>query len=474
VATHDDVRKTTRAHRDRILALPGVTGIFTGEKTRGGEKTGEVAVVVTVAKKRPLSDVPTAERVPATLDGHPTDVIEEVFRAVLDTTRYDPLEGGSSVGIANEIHYGTIGLVVTDVATGKPMTLSNWHVYLREGNGDIGEPLVQPSFDDGGVYPDDWVGDVERFVLSEKVDGAVSFVRGRGVSRTIASFGDITGIAAATVSESVKKHGRTSGTTVGTVSAIDYSGDVLYPDYPGGPLTAHFVEVIRFTGDPGTVLPGDSGSILVDADGVTAVGLCHGANGDGSVCLACHIADVFSELGIELYAGPVLSHAEEIEASSASGWDMSATVQLAEGMIDFALGICTTQYNLPENLNMSGISMWGLAYMSAVAPDGSLRAPGSAIAMIGVEGSSPSTVFTMDDFFGWTPNVDVFITMHWEAGTITVTATQGETSFTASASGDTAMPADSYIFAGDFGIYFGSSSADAYVTIRDFTFSTGS
>jgi hypothetical protein len=67
-------------NRDRLLAIPGVTGLAIGNKTKGGHDTGQRAVVVFVEKKR--DDVAGEERIPSEVDGIPTDVVEREFDIV--------------------------------------------------------------------------------------------------------------------------------------------------------------------------------------------------------------------------------------------------------------------------------------------------------------------------------------------------------------------------------------------------------
>lgn len=259
----DVVKDTTARHKDWILQIPGVTGIFTGEKTTRGKKTGERSVVVSVEEKKPLSDIPKENRIPAEIDGVPTDVIEEVFRPCSDETRYDPLLGGSSISVTPEedssFSSGTAGMIVRDASTGVPMILSCWHVLYGDGIGDDGDVVTNPPYAGGDATPNK-VGTNTRYSLSGTVDGAVATVSGRDVSPTILDIGVPTALAAPLVGDVVKKRGKTTGLTLGTVTAIDWSGMIDY----GPPVGIQsFSNIIRFEGDPGMVLGGDSGSILV-------------------------------------------------------------------------------------------------------------------------------------------------------------------------------------------------------------------
>ncbi|MGH7486796.1 MAG: hypothetical protein ACREMY_14520 [bacterium] len=59
-----------RAHQDRLLQLPNVTGIGTGQKD------GKPVIKVFVTHKVPDSALQPSEVIPNTLEGYPTDVEE--------------------------------------------------------------------------------------------------------------------------------------------------------------------------------------------------------------------------------------------------------------------------------------------------------------------------------------------------------------------------------------------------------------
>lgn len=264
---NEAARNATAKHKDRILGLPGVTGIFTGEKTTGGKKTGQQSVVVTVAHKKPLSEISATERIPGEIDGIPTDVIEEVFRPCSDESRYDPLVGGTSISVTPEIDSsfssGTAGMIVSDAETGDRMILSCWHVLYGAGVGTDGDIVTNPPYAGGDPTPDQ-VGTTTRFSLSSTVDGAVALATGRATSPSIVDIGTPTAIGAASVDMVVRKRGKTSGLTVGVVTATDWSGLIDY----GPPVGVQsFTNMIRFEGAPGMVLGGDSGSVLVASEG---------------------------------------------------------------------------------------------------------------------------------------------------------------------------------------------------------------
>jgi hypothetical protein len=120
-----------------ILRRPGVIGVDVGFRYVGGRRTDEIAIRVFVTRK--LDDVPNHERIPDQIDGIRTDVIERTFSPVNvnDRDRYDPVQGGCSIG--RDV-ISTVGAVVRDRGTGNPVVLTTFH-----GEGFLGEDEYQPS-----------------------------------------------------------------------------------------------------------------------------------------------------------------------------------------------------------------------------------------------------------------------------------------------------------------------------------------
>jgi len=117
-----------------------------------------------------------AEKIPKTLLGYPVKtIISGKFRTltlppaktgktltgtlVNRTMRIRPLIGGISIGSIN-VTAGTLAGRVIDRETGQKMLLSNYHVFL----GDKNTPILQPGIVDGGKYPEDVVGYIERYI----------------------------------------------------------------------------------------------------------------------------------------------------------------------------------------------------------------------------------------------------------------------------------------------------------------------
>ena len=103
------IRPTKEQVEDELLALDGVVGVDIGEKISDGKPTGEMSIVVYVEKKVAPSKVARSQKVPAELDGIPTDVQELVIELqggpglyagdpLSDTSKHTTIRGGISIG----------------------------------------------------------------------------------------------------------------------------------------------------------------------------------------------------------------------------------------------------------------------------------------------------------------------------------------------------------------------------------------
>ncbi|MFC9325697.1 hypothetical protein [Kitasatospora sp. NPDC057015] len=299
----------------RFLDQPGVTGIDVGYKVVGGERTGEIAVRVYVARK--TDDVPLDQRVPPDIDGVVTDVLERTYELHVaarplgvslqsDTTHYTTLQGGVSMGpsraVGGFVYAGTLGAVVIDNTTQAHVALTNFHVAAVDSTWQTGDRMVQPSRIDTGVVPTDEFGAILRATLSDAVDGAViSIDPGRATSCQIVDIGDVRGTKTAALGTAVRKRGRTTGLTYGTVDGISASVRLDYGDGLGVHVLTNQVSIAADTPRNAVFSDhGDSGSVIVD-DGGFVIALLFG--GSGSNTVGNPIAAVESELDISLCVG---------------------------------------------------------------------------------------------------------------------------------------------------------------------------
>ncbi len=84
MATSDIQRAQDVKHRHEaeLLHKPNVVAVGVGYRTRGGQRTDEVGIVVSVTRKVPASQLKPDELIPAAIEGIPIDVVETgVIRA---------------------------------------------------------------------------------------------------------------------------------------------------------------------------------------------------------------------------------------------------------------------------------------------------------------------------------------------------------------------------------------------------------
>ena len=71
-----------RRYEAELLRKPNVVAVGIGYRTRGGQRTDDVCIVVSVKTKVPAVQLKRGEAVPASIDGVPIDVVETgVIRA---------------------------------------------------------------------------------------------------------------------------------------------------------------------------------------------------------------------------------------------------------------------------------------------------------------------------------------------------------------------------------------------------------
>lgn len=301
--------------KQEVLDVEGVQGIGVGRGS--GER---INVYVKELDER------TKRQIPATLNGVPTRAIEagEIRAQPLmadqmqgggsptgqiitpqdasdadRTSRKRPAPGGVSIGHPN-ITAGTLG-----VLTGRGKILTNNHVgaaasTTKRQRASPGDAIIQPGAFDGGES-EDKIAELEDFVPLDPeggnlVDAAVAQPVDLGlIDEEIIDLGDPTGTAEVEEGETLRKSGRTTSTTRGTVidtSAtikVSYGSDIGQIEFEDQIITTAMSK------------GGDSGSVTVNEDG-DAVGLLFA----GSSTLTVHnkIQHVEEELGVSIKDAP--------------------------------------------------------------------------------------------------------------------------------------------------------------------------
>jgi hypothetical protein len=230
-----------------------------------------------------------------------------------------PIQLGTSGGNLNDESAqfccsGTLGALVQD-KKGRLYVLSNNHVLARTNRGRTREPITQPGLVDADclLSINDGVAALTKragmhFGAHSKnvIDAAIAEIIPGQVdpSGSILGIGTLNAsIVQPAVGLAVKKSGRTSGLTQGTIAAVDVALLVSYDKVCGvGSQTALFLHQIRIT--PGGFgdfsQGGDSGSLVVEdvATCPRAVGLLFA--GGGGDTFANPITDVLSKFKVNM------------------------------------------------------------------------------------------------------------------------------------------------------------------------------
>jgi hypothetical protein len=292
-----------------------VMGVGIGEKFEGNKPTGVMAVKFFVRRKYAENELSKAELLPKSVAGLPVDVEEVgVFRAFAKRrktsqampnpkTRFRPAQPGCSLRYqfpapSTLVMAGTFGAVVKN--SGGTYVLSNNHVLADEGRLPPGSDIFQPGLLDGGNASSDKIAKLTLFIplqvgVFNHVDCAIAKGNSASVlSRDILHIGPPIGTTAATIDMRVHKFGRTTSYTVGHITSI--ATDVTV-SYETGNFT--FENQIIIVGDNGPFsLSGDSGSLILERQTNTAVGLLFA--GSNTHTIANHIGNVLQALKVTL------------------------------------------------------------------------------------------------------------------------------------------------------------------------------
>lgn len=290
--------------------------------------------------------------IPSIINGISVDVIEignvhaltECARQTVEgprpikprsTTRlkYRPLQAGISA-----THYQSTACTLNGLwrerSTGKLLIASNNHCFGRENNAKLGDAILQPSPYDGGIYPDDKVGEFYKCIeikfgefkcrirnffhrfyrkmksqelFFNRVDIAFASLGCNKPCQNICDpiktkcaakiygIGFLTGKRLPDLNQKVQKVGRTTGKTIGVVVSTNWTGTVRYSRG-----TATFIDCILVSGKNFS-LGGDSGSPVLDMDG-NYVGALFAGSGDHSII--CKYTNIENESGCELIILP--------------------------------------------------------------------------------------------------------------------------------------------------------------------------
>jgi hypothetical protein len=272
------------ANQESLLASDGVRGVGIGAKD------GSLAIVVLVDSTNRQAQLP------ATLNNLPVSVqVVGPFHAGLcggsnPQISYPlpvPLgvSGGNVIMFGTCCASGTVGLKDRDNATGTIGWISNNHVVGHGADGcpstaPVGTTQYQPGSIDVSCNPSQDIGTLARVIPISFASGANNVVdcgfvlsSDEEISGEILNLGpQVNNAVPAFIGQVVRKNGRTSSCTEGTVTAINLTVPVNYSETGVCATacgTATFTNQIMYSPtSPSTTMsmPGDSGSPVVDAN----------------------------------------------------------------------------------------------------------------------------------------------------------------------------------------------------------------
>jgi hypothetical protein len=313
--------------RERYGKLAGVDWIGLGLKEREGKLTADWAWRFYVKEKVVASDLAAADLIPAELEGLATDVIPTVEAEKLvtyptdlnidNTDFYDAgIRGGIQIrseyfGDNTHSGYGTLGILARRKDDNALVGLTCAHVVnaglvVSNSTGHkIGHPhhYVSPccgccSKQIGSVSAATATADLDCALIvldndvATKVTGAVpssteNIIENGGADITI------TGATAAVIGETVRKRGRSTRLTTGTITDVAYGTDaMLIAPVGAGPFAVH----------------GDSGAVVINAQdkviGLLIAGdketMNAGVPAKVTMGIATHIKKVMENLNITI------------------------------------------------------------------------------------------------------------------------------------------------------------------------------
>jgi hypothetical protein len=235
------------------------------------------------------------------------------------TMRLRPIVGGISTASIH-VTAGTLTGRVIDKTTGLKMLLSNYHVFY--GNKDT--PILQPGPYDNGVYPDDVVGYVERYIEVKPppdinlIDACIAQPVSQDIiADEVLDIGVVNGVEEARVGMRIRKSGRSCGVAEALIQ--DTAATVKVDGYSFGEAIFEDTIISTFVG-----LAGDSGSIAVSADTNAAVALLFA----GSDTLTCFnkMTNVVKLLNVDI---PSVAVGPSIRAPAMSYVQFPITLGLA-------------------------------------------------------------------------------------------------------------------------------------------------
>jgi hypothetical protein len=323
--TSDEVDKARHVKSQveaQLLQIPGVTGVGVGPKMTNGQPTDQIAIIVTVTHKTDADDV---DRIPPTLSGVPTDVVELTYAPLVDPVSTDPahhhgpqvgpsdssdgdesllglapLAGGIEIGPVGS-GGGTLSYIVTD-GNNYPYILSCFHVLSPTPQFAKWAEIYQPR-PPIGTRPAVATNSVGY--LTTTMDAGIAALTGQrplASPMCISGLGPISAVLPYPPSywAVLQKVGAATGLTSGLVTATDFTA--IIPYYGQNVTMTGLIQCRSTNGISVAAAPGDSGAIAVDAQ-LRATGMIIAGSTEpnfGNYWLMAPLAAILAAFGVSL------------------------------------------------------------------------------------------------------------------------------------------------------------------------------
>lgn len=310
------IRRVKREYSNRFFSYTNVVGSGVGYREVAGKRLDEQCIVVFVEHKRALRDLRADEIIPRTLRSADGEVLVDVVerarpRFAADAGTYRPVVGGCQIGTAAG-GKGTVGAAVYDRTDLTVALLTCNHVITRAGNrwSVPADRIVQPA--DPILSKSNEIGYVKRIVPWVKIPNLGQTIWTASVDagivaldRSSARF-KVIDIGAhpyvplpPALGVRVRKRGASTGLTSGTITCYDMSmamrdenGDLV--------IVGDGRHVFEIEADgPQFIADGDSGSLVVDANGAASRGLAFGSDpANPRLGYACALGPILNMLNL--------------------------------------------------------------------------------------------------------------------------------------------------------------------------------
>lgn len=208
---------------------------------------------------------------------------------------------GASVGNTHQ-DGGTLGCIVKKKDTG--YFLSCNHVLALGNNAEVNDPIISPSYQDGGVYPQDVVGRLSESYFAINYEGinyydaALAEITSDRVMQTnmLPNIGNVEGTELPKKHMKVAKFGKATGMTYGEIINTDYR---MFVTING--KSVEFRKQFVIKGDQQTFATiGDSGAIIVNTETKMAVGLLSAVDSTGRYGIANRLEPILNIFKVSL------------------------------------------------------------------------------------------------------------------------------------------------------------------------------